>query len=161
MITDAAVVVTGLQTCVALTMGQVFRPEDKWGPLSGMMKITHKVREHTQHLYKCEQHFSLHSLQHDCAENFQAQRLSHIEDDITRWPGMVVRIAHFCLHHVGAAGSTHVASGQELETENELQLSSCSTHMAASKGSSLHTSVQRKYEQGVTVNWRRSGNRFT
>ena len=35
-----------MQTCVALTMGQVFRPEDKWGPLSGMMKITPKVRPH-------------------------------------------------------------------------------------------------------------------
>ncbi|DBB15756.1 TPA: hypothetical protein ACH3X3_003959 [Trebouxia sp. C0006] len=45
-ITTALAIVTALQTCTALAMGQVFRPEDKWGPLSGVMKITHKgIRE--------------------------------------------------------------------------------------------------------------------
>ena len=43
MVCTSAAIVTALQTCMALAMGQVFRPEDKWGPLSGLMKITHKA----------------------------------------------------------------------------------------------------------------------
>jgi len=43
MVCTSAAIVTALQTCTALVMGQVFRPEDKWGPLSGLMKITHKA----------------------------------------------------------------------------------------------------------------------
>ena len=42
-----AVLATGLQTIAAVVMGQVFRPEDKWGPLSGLMKITHKASNHS------------------------------------------------------------------------------------------------------------------
>jgi len=43
MVCTSAAIVTALQTCTALGTGQVFRPEDKWGPLSGLMKITHKA----------------------------------------------------------------------------------------------------------------------
>lgn len=145
LITAAAVVVTGLQTCVALTMGQVFRPEDKWGPLSGMMKITHKVRS-VWLFYKSEQHMSL---QYNWAKTLFTQKgpSARTEDFITRRPGMQMRIAQHCLHTAvgaaaAAAGSAHIASGQELKTGYELQLELCSACMAASKSSHSYLSVQ-------------------
>ncbi|KAK9807721.1 hypothetical protein WJX72_007166 [[Myrmecia] bisecta] len=42
-IASGAVAVTFLQTLVAISMGQVFRPDDKWGPMSGLNKLSHRA----------------------------------------------------------------------------------------------------------------------